>query len=72
MLASVVAAFYYLRIVKVMYFDEAAEPLDRGYGPELTAGDAGRGGVFIVLFFLYPAPILSSAGAAAASLFAGG
>ena len=28
-LASVVAAYYYLRIVKVMYFDEPAEALDR-------------------------------------------
>jgi hypothetical protein len=28
--------------------------------------------VVIVLFFLYPEPVLSQAGAAAASLFAGG
>ncbi len=28
-LTSVVAAFYYLRIVKVMYFDDQSEPLDR-------------------------------------------
>src|SRR4030088_1932926 len=28
-LASVVASYYYLRIVKVMYFDEPAEALDR-------------------------------------------
>ncbi len=28
-LTSVVAAFYYLRIIKVMFFDEPADPLDR-------------------------------------------
>ena len=27
-LASVVGAFYYIRIIKVMYFDEAEAPLD--------------------------------------------
>ena len=70
-LSSVVAAFYYLRIVKVMYFDAAAEPLDRGFSPELRWVILVSS-VVIVLFFLYPEPVLSGAGAAAASLFAGG
>ncbi|MFO1119076.1 MAG: NADH-quinone oxidoreductase subunit NuoN [Rhodospirillales bacterium] len=70
-LSSVVAAFYYLRIVKLMYFDQSEEPLDRNYGPELRLVMLGTAFV-IVLFFLYPEPILSSAGAAAASLLAGG
>ena len=39
-LSSVVAAFYYLRIVKVMYFDQTAEPLDRAIRPGTTLGDA--------------------------------
>ena len=70
-LSSVVAAFYYLRIVKVMYFDAADEPLDLGFGPELRLIILASS-VIIVLFFLYPEPILSGAGTAAASLFAGG
>jgi|APTNR8051073442_1049403.scaffolds.fasta_scaffold09666_3 NADH-quinone oxidoreductase subunit N len=70
-LSSVVAAFYYLRIVKVMYFDAATEPLDHGFGPELRLVILASS-VFIVLFFLYPEPVLSGAGAAAASLFPGG
>ena len=69
-LSSVVAAFYYLRIVKLMYFDEPVEafdrPIERGMGVIL----AGTG-VFTLFFFAYPGPVLNSAAAAAASLFAG-
>ena len=38
---SVVGAFYYLRIVKVMYFDEPLIAFDRPIAPELKGG-AGR------------------------------
>jgi NADH-quinone oxidoreductase subunit N len=70
-LSSVVAAFYYIRIVKVMYFDHAEEPLDRNFGPELRLVMLGTS-LVVALFFLYPEPVLSSAAAAAASLLAGG
>jgi NADH-quinone oxidoreductase subunit N len=69
-LSSVVGAYYYLRIIKVMYFDEATEPLDRQVPIEskvLVAGTA----LFTLLFFFVPAPLLDGATAAAASLFAG-
>ena len=69
-LSSVVAAFYYLRIVKVMYFDEAEEPLDRPIGREIGLVLAGTS-LVIVFFFLLPAPILSSAVSAASALFPG-
>ncbi|CAK0758046.1 NADH-quinone oxidoreductase subunit N [Azospirillaceae bacterium] len=67
-LSSVVGAYYYLRIIKVMYFDEVAEPLDRQDDDPITWVLAGTG-VFILLFFVFPAPVLNSAAAAAASLF---
>ena len=35
MLFSLIGAFYYLRVVKVMYFDDAADP-----SPIVTHGDA--------------------------------
>jgi NADH-quinone oxidoreductase subunit N len=70
-LTSVVGAFYYLRIVKVMYFDQATEPLDKGIGPELR-WVVFASAIVIVLFFAYPEPILSSATSAAASLVGGG
>ncbi len=67
-LTSVVAAFYYIRIVKVMYFDETADAFDRPMGREISVVLAVTG-AFTLFFFLYPAPILSGAQAAAAALF---
>ena len=66
-LSSVVAAYYYLRIIKTMYFDEAGDPFDRPMGRELSLVLAGTG-AFTLLFFVYPAPLLSAAQAAAAAL----
>jgi len=67
-LTSVVSAFYYLRIVKIMYFDEQADPFDRPVGREITLVLAATG-VFTLFFFLYPSPLLSGAKVAAAALF---
>jgi NADH-quinone oxidoreductase subunit N len=69
-LASVVAAFYYLRIVKIMYFDEPAEAFDRLLGREVGVVLTVTG-LFIALFLLLPAPLLSAATVAAKSLFPG-
>ena len=67
---SVVGAFYYLRIVKVMYFDEPAASFDRPIAAELN-GVARRGRRrCTMLFFLLPGPLVGGAEAAAASLFA--
>ena len=66
-LASVVGAYYYLRIVKIMYFDEPAEPFERPIAGEMAVILAGAG-VFNFFFFAYPFPILVGAQAAAASL----
>jgi len=69
-LSSVVAAFYYLRIVKLMYFDDAAEALDRNIGGEMKGVLAVCCAV-ILLFVLIPGPIAQPATAAAAALFGG-
>lgn len=66
-LASVVGAFYYLMIIKIMYFDEPKP----GFAPmpqELKAVLAVTG-LFNILFFVYPGPLLVAASAAAKSLF---
>ncbi len=68
LIATVVAAFYYLRIIKVMYFDEPAEPFERPIGTEMTVV-LGGAGIFTMFFFVYPAPLLTTAQAAAAALF---
>lgn len=67
-LTSVVGAYYYLRIVKLMYFDEAAEPLAKPVRRELGAVMTVTG-LFTILFFLVPAPLLALAATAAKSLF---
>jgi NADH-quinone oxidoreductase subunit N len=67
-LTSVFGAFYYLRIVKIMYFDEVKEALDARVAPSLTAVLA-IGSLFTLLFFVMPGPLVRAAHAAAASLF---
>jgi NADH-quinone oxidoreductase subunit N len=66
-LLSVVGAYYYLRIVKIMYFDAPAEGFEPMRG--ILAAVLGVTGLFILFFFLYPAPLVNVAGAAAKSLF---
>ncbi|MDB5407040.1 MAG: NADH-quinone oxidoreductase subunit NuoN [Rhodospirillales bacterium] len=68
--SSVVGAFYYLRIVKLMYFDEPTGVFDRPIGREIQAVLIVAATV-VMLFFIVPAPLVSGAGAAAASLFPG-
>ena len=69
-LTSVVGAYYYLRIVKIMYFDNAQEAFDQGSGREVSVVMAAAA-LFTLLFFVYPAPVVAAAEAAAAVLFAG-
>jgi NADH-quinone oxidoreductase subunit N len=66
-LASVVGAYYYLAIIKIMYFDDAAsvfEPMPHALKLVLAVT-----GLFNLLFFVYPGPLVAAAAAAAKSLF---
>ena len=66
-LTSVVGAYYYLRVVKVMYFDDGPArfvPLSGVLKAVLTIC-----GVVVILFGLVPTPIVTAAAAAAKSLF---
>jgi NADH-quinone oxidoreductase subunit N len=65
-LSSVVGAFYYLRIVKVMFFDEA-KPAFLPAAPYVRLVMIGAG-LFVVFYALYPAPLVDAAAAAARSL----
>jgi len=67
-LTSVIGAFYYLRIIKIMYFDEPAEAFDRSAGREVGTIMAVSG-LFTLLFFVFPTPIVGAASKAAAVLF---
>jgi len=66
-LTSVIGAYYYLAIVKTMYFDEPQKefaPMPGEQAAVLTVA-----GLFNLLFFVYPAPLLDAAAVAAKSLF---
>ena len=66
-LTSVVGAFYYIRIIKVMYFDAPAERFDpRPAGLSFVVAATG---LFTGFFFLFPAPIVAAAQTAALVLF---
>jgi NADH-quinone oxidoreductase subunit N len=66
-LTSVIGAFYYLRIIKLMYFDQAEEAFDpRGASLSFVAAATG---LFTTFFFIFPAPFVGAAAAAAQVLF---
>ena len=66
-LTSVLGAYYYIRVIKVMYFDTA----DLSFDPRPTSISfvAAVGGVFTTFFFLFPAPFVGAAQLAAKALF---
>ncbi len=64
---SAVAAYYYLRIVKIMYFDEAAVPFDRA--APAVQGVLAVTTILMLIFWVYPSPVVDAATTAAKSLF---
>ena len=66
---SVVGAFYYLRIIKIMYFEETDEPLDTDI-PTANKMVLGVSISVILLFFLGLSPLLDAANVAATALMA--
>ena len=66
-LASVVGAYYYLRIVKIMYFDEPAASFDAIDGEVKIVAYAA--GAFTLLFVVFANPLVSLAAEAAKSLY---
>ena len=69
LLASVVSAYYYLRIVKLIYFDDALDSFDLPVGKEISIITIGMS--IVVVFFIFIIwPILNTTAIAAATLFA--
>jgi NADH-quinone oxidoreductase subunit N len=66
-LTSVVGAFYYIRVIKVMYFDPPAEAFDRR--PPALSFVVAATGLFTAFFFLFPAPVVDAAEMASRVLF---
>lgn len=69
-LTSVIAAYYYLRVIKVMFFDAPADPYDKD-------ADFARNAVvavsvlFVLLFIFKPSTLLATSSMAASALFLG-
>ena len=58
-MASLVGAYYYLRVVKVMYFDEAVDtvPIEPAAGPRATLA---VNGALVLLLGIVPGPLMNA------------
>ena len=65
--ASVISAFYYLNIIRIMYFDEPADNFDPIPGELRMVIMAS--GLFVIVFAVLAGPVIDVAQAAASSLF---
>jgi NADH-quinone oxidoreductase subunit N len=65
---SVVGAYYYLRVIKVMFFDKPAAPFEKPLGNVNAALLAGSS-AFVIFFVVAPSPLIEAASVAAKSLF---
>ena len=61
--ASVIAAYYYLSIIKVMFFDDAKEKMLPV--PAVPGSVAALAGLFVVFFALFAGPVVTAAANAA-------
>lgn len=68
--ASVVAAYYYLRIIKVMFFDEPVANFDSN-SPFSRRAVIAVSVILVLVFILIPSPVVDAAKLAAQSLFHG-
>lgn len=65
--SSVIGAFYYIKVVKVMYFDEPAHSFDKGVS-KLTLTGIVIATLVTLFYCVYPTPLVTEAALAAQSL----
>ncbi len=70
-LTSVVGCYYYLRVIKLMFFDALSEENSAGFDARTPSLNfvAYAGGGFTLIFFMFPAPFVGAAETAAKALF---
>ena len=66
-LTSVISTFYYLWVLKQIYFDAPEGEFDQR--PPSVSFVAGLGGLITLVFFVFAAPVVNAADAAARALF---
>ena len=59
LLATVVAAFYYLRIIKIMYFDKEKESYDKDHSLWLKFS-LTFSTLIILLYFIFPSQLVDA------------
>ena len=57
LLSTVIAAFYYLRIIKIIYFDPEKEKYDEDHGPWLKLSLA-LSTLLTLLYFVFPSKLI--------------
>ena len=57
LLSTVIAAFYYLRLIKVIYFDPEKEKYEKNHNLGLKVSLA-LSTIFILFYFIYPSPLV--------------
>ncbi len=57
LLSTVIAAFYYLRLIKIMYFDKEKEKYDTDHGLWLKFS-LGASTVLILIYFIFPSQLI--------------
>ena len=67
--ASVVSAFYYLRVIWIMWFDEPAPAFERDGGPALNLTAISAAALMFPVLFVFIGSLRTVADQAAASLF---
>ena len=58
LLATVVSAFYYLRVIKIIYFDKPNKPFDESYDWGLKSSLI-LSSILILIYFIYPSILTS-------------
>ena len=58
LLSTVVAAFYYLRLIKIMYFDKEKEKYDTDHGLWLKFS-LGLSTLLILIYFMFPSQLIN-------------
>ena len=57
LLSTVIAAFYYLRLIKIIYFDSEKEKYERNHNIGLKISLVFSS-IFILFYFIYPSPLI--------------
>ena len=59
LITTVVSAFYYLRIIKIIYFDKPKKPFEKNYDWGLKVSLI-LSTILILIYFIYPSTLVNA------------